>query len=118
MRRKVNNDRILECYDELGENLAVISYNRHNLEKVMASRNLNVLQAFREISLRSTKDTLCIIANNLPEDVVKFKEVKNYELRIDDIYYGEKIPKEVKERLKIKEDEIKENEENKQEQEI
>lgn len=91
MKRKISQKRIFDCYDEFGENISVISYNRNNLEKVMSSRNLNIFEAFREITLRSTKDTICLIALNLPEDVFKYKEVKKYELKIDDIYFGKKI---------------------------
>lgn len=101
-RRKINSNRIIECYDELGDNLSVISYNRHSMKKVMGARNLNVFEAFKEISLRSTTDTICLIAKDLPEDVVEFKKVKEYELKIEDFYFGKKIPKEVKVRLEKK----------------
>lgn len=104
MKRKISKERIIECYDQLGNNISVISYNRHNMEKVMSQRDMNVFEAFREVTLRSTKDTLCLIALNLPEDVVKYKEVKEYELRVDDVYYGQKIPKEVKKRMEEKEE--------------
>jgi hypothetical protein len=96
MKRKISTNRIIECYDEIGENISVISYNRHNMEKVMSNRNLNVLEALREITLRSTKDTICLIAIDLPEDLVKYKEVKEYELKIEDVYYGQKIPLEAR----------------------
>jgi hypothetical protein len=102
MKRTISKDRILECYDEFGENISVISYNRHNMEKVMSQRNLNIFEAFREVTLRSTKDTLCLITLNLPEDVLKFKEAKEFELTIDDVYFGQKIPRNVKNRIEEK----------------
>jgi hypothetical protein len=99
MKRRISSNRIIECYAELGENLSVISYNRHSMKKVMAARNLNVFEAFKEISLRSTTDTICVIADNLSEDIVDYKEVKEFELKVDDFYFGKKIPKEVLKRL-------------------
>jgi hypothetical protein len=94
MKRKISEKRIIECYDEIGENLSVISYNRHSMKKVMGARNLNIFEAFREFSLRNTKETLSIIAINLPEEIVKYKEVKEYQLKIEDINFGLKNKKE------------------------
>lgn len=102
MRRKISSNRIIECYDELGDNLSVISYNRHSMKKVMASRNLNIFEAFKEISLRSTIDTVCVLTKDLPVDIINFKEVKKYELKIDNFYFGKKIPKDAQERLEKK----------------
>jgi len=99
MKRKISSNRIIECYDKLGDNLSVISYNRHSMKKVMSSRNLNIFEAFKEVTLRSTIDTICVITKNLPENIINFKDVKNYELKIDDFYFGEKIPKDVQKRL-------------------
>lgn len=99
MKRNISSNRIVECYDEIGENLSVISYNRHSMTKIMSSRKLNVFEAFREFLMRSTKETVCVIANNLPEDIEDFKKVKEYELKIDDIFFGKKIPYDVRKRM-------------------
>ena len=88
-KRRISQKRILQCYDKYGERLSVISYNRRTKEKVMSNRNLNVFQALKEISLRNTIDTFAFLAIDLPEDIIKFEEVREYRCNIDEYWYGQ-----------------------------
>jgi hypothetical protein len=91
-KRRISQKRMLVYYDQYGERLSVISYQRRTKEKVMSARHLNVFEALKEISLRNTIDTYALLALDLPEDLVEFKDVKPYRCTIDDFYFGQTPP--------------------------
>lgn len=93
--RSLSMNKIIEEFDKYDKRLSVVSYRRNNKMKIMSSKNLNILEAFKEISLRNTIETFSMITIDLPEDIDlnNFNEVKKYQLNIDNFWFGTKPKK-------------------------
>ena len=93
MKRKISSNEILNLYDKFAERLSVISYSKtFNHEKIMELQNVNIFEAFKELTMRVTPETYAIVTIDLPSEVNTndYKEVKKYQLSIDEYYFGTK----------------------------
>jgi hypothetical protein len=94
MKRKISTKEIINLYDKFEERLNVISFSKtFNHERIMELKNVNIFEAFKELSIRVTPETYCIIALDLPNDIDTndYKEVKKFQLKIDDYWFGKPL---------------------------
>lgn len=94
MKRNLSTNDIITYYDKFDSRISIISYSKtFNHERIMELKNVNIFEAFKELCARITSETYSIIALDLPEDVDTndSKEVKKYQLKIDDYFFGKHI---------------------------